>query len=107
MKKYFLTLVVSLIVVLGLTAQTSVSDSIAASSISTTFGINFSVVMTILGVGYSIIGHFFVKGKWYSVSLWLEKISFTVYTFLHWLNNKSNNGQEANEKSPNFKDILK
>lgn len=88
MKK--LTLLLSLLfLALGLMAQTA-ADSTAASNISTTFGLEYSTVLYIIGGLSWVIGHFAVKGKWYSYTQWLEKALFSAYTSVKWFNDKTN-----------------
>jgi hypothetical protein len=45
------------------------------------------VIVTLLGL---IIGHFAVPQKWASILIYVEKIALGFYTFLHWLNLKTN-----------------
>ena len=91
MKKLFL-LLSFLFVFVSLFCQTAI-DSTTAVNLSGITGLSTSLILTILGGILSIVGHFFVNGKWYSISLWAEKLSYGLYQFLHWLNEKTNKGQ--------------
>lgn len=65
------------------------TDSTMVSTL-TGFGLNSTVSWTIITLLGLIIGHFAVPEKWASVLIYVEKATLGLYTFLHWLNLKTN-----------------
>lgn len=87
--KKILLLSVFLFAIISLFAQTA-ADSTAAANIANAFDLNQSLVLSIIGGLTWLIGHFVIPKKWTSITLWLEKIVYAVYTALHWFNEKTN-----------------
>lgn len=84
-----LMIVVMTFMTLSLLAQAP-TDSIAAANIAGAFNLNYTAVLAAIGVISYIIGHFFVNGKWYSYTLWAEKVAFGIYSAIKWFNDKTN-----------------